>query len=304
MPFSKTNKKHSEDYWTGFFNIICTIMQKHNYECKKSEIGPYNIFSQIVENIETADIVIAVLTDYNANVWYELGVRHTLKNGTIMLLQKGQKVPFDVEGYGVILYNDSYAMKDSLEREISNYIRKLTCDACDSPVLHSLTTKSVKSIEKNIDKMEKRLEKKLVDLIWEIVNSDRTENIFERKEIIKRNKILWVDDYPSNNSAIMSLFEEKKVYFDIALTTEHGIRLFNNQSYDIIITDIGRQNEHDAGIKFIDELKKLQCETPILVYSSYNNIKKYEKKALEYGASKVSCNPYDIIVTISNILGL
>ena len=260
MPFSKTNKKHSEDYWTGFFNIICTIMQKHNYECKKSEIGPYNIFSQIVENIETADIVIAVLTDYNANVWYELGVRHTLKNGTIMLLQKGQKVPFDVESYGVILYNDSYDMKDSLEREISNYICKLTCDVCDSPVLHSLTTKSVKSIEKSIDKMEKRLEQKLVDLIWEIINSDRTENIFERKEISKRNKILWVDDYPSNNSAIMSLFEEKKVYFDIALTTEHGIRLFNNQSYDIIITDIGRQNEQDAGIKFIDELKKLQCE--------------------------------------------
>lgn len=67
MPFSKTTDNHTEEYWSEFYSILEEIMQNNDYECKKSEIGPYNIFSNIIESIKTADIVIAVLTDYIPN---------------------------------------------------------------------------------------------------------------------------------------------------------------------------------------------------------------------------------------------
>jgi hypothetical protein len=46
--------------------------------------------------IVNSDLVLAVLTDYNPNVWYELGTRHSLRHGTIMMLERGQKIPIDI----------------------------------------------------------------------------------------------------------------------------------------------------------------------------------------------------------------
>jgi hypothetical protein len=63
-----------------------------------------NIIKAIVNELYYSHIVLAVLTDYNPNVLYELGTRHSLKRGTIMMLQKGQKIPFDIAQYGVIYY--------------------------------------------------------------------------------------------------------------------------------------------------------------------------------------------------------
>lgn len=142
------------------------------------------------------------------------------------------------------------------------------------------------------------------DLLWRIVNEKREETVININNNVKHNRILWVDDYPSNNSAIMHLFEDKNIHFDIAITTQQGIERFKKQSYDIIITDMGRHYEQDAGITLIKELNKLNCKTPIIVYASFNAIKKYGKKALEHGASRVLCNPFDVISEISDRLGL
>ena len=68
-------------------------MESNGYSCTRSEVGPYKLFSNIVVNIEKSDVVVAILTDFNSNVWYELGIRHTLKTGTIMLLQDNQSPP-------------------------------------------------------------------------------------------------------------------------------------------------------------------------------------------------------------------
>lgn len=303
MPFSETTDKHTEQYWTGFYDIIHKIMENNNYDCKKSEIGPYDIFSHIVENIEIADIVIAVLTDYNANVWYELGIRHTLKSGTVMLLQDDQNVPFDIKSYGIILYKDSYDLKEQLTRSINSYINKINSKTCDSPVIRSLKNKKICNMESENNKIEKRL-LEMQDLLWKIINEKREETVINKSGSVKHNRILWVDDYPSNNSAIMHLFENRNVHFDIAITTQQGIERFKNQSYDIIITDMGRNYEQDAGITLIKELNELNCKIPIIVFASYNAVKNYGKKALEYGASIVSCNPFDVISAISDRLGL
>ena len=85
-------------------------------------------------------------------------------------------------------------------------------------------------------------------LIWSLV--DESSSTHKRvKSNIKEGqlKVLWVDDYPINNEAIMNLFKSKNVQFDIAISTDQGIELFQRESYDIIITDMGRGTESDAG---------------------------------------------------------
>lgn len=77
-------------------------MEENGFTCIRSEVGPYKLFANIVENIDKSDIVVSVLTDFNANVWYELGIRHTLHIGTLMLLQEGQNPPFDIKDFGIV----------------------------------------------------------------------------------------------------------------------------------------------------------------------------------------------------------
>src|SRR6266404_6178668 len=55
-----------------------------------------SINKSVIQHIYNAYLVIADLTDLNANVFYELGVRHALRNGTILVALEGTKLPFDI----------------------------------------------------------------------------------------------------------------------------------------------------------------------------------------------------------------
>ena len=296
MPFSKTEKNHDEEYWTIFFEMIKKIMEENDYLCTRSEVGPYKLFSNIIDSIESSDIVIAVLTDYNANVWYELGIRHTLKIGTIMLLQEGQKVPFDVSDFGIIFYKDSIGVEQRIKKDIEKYLGKLNDSVCDSPVISNLNSREYNNVEKKLEEMRQ--------LIWRLVEEIPRDDTRIGKEKIKRNRILWVDDYPSNNESVVNLFEDKGIQFDIALTTKQGLELYKSELYDLIITDMGRGDESDAGLSLLKEMRKLHCQTPVIVYASRRAINRYGEEAIQLGAYKVTNGIGNIISVISDALEL
>jgi hypothetical protein len=77
-----------------------------------------NIVKSILKDLKESDIVIAVLTDHNANVFYELGIRHTQSNKTLMLCEESQNIPFDLKNYGVGLYKDNRLRYKHLEKEL------------------------------------------------------------------------------------------------------------------------------------------------------------------------------------------
>jgi hypothetical protein len=75
------------------------------------------ITSQIIERIVSCDLVVADLTDHNANVFYELAIRHIVGKPFIHLIKAGQKIPFDVAASRTIVYSLDLvgARKASLE---------------------------------------------------------------------------------------------------------------------------------------------------------------------------------------------
>ena len=58
-----------------------------------------NFVKDIVGKLQDYDLVIADLTGSNPNVFYELGIRHTLKNGTVMITQNVSHLPSDLKNY-------------------------------------------------------------------------------------------------------------------------------------------------------------------------------------------------------------
>lgn len=139
MPFS-TKGTRPDRYWDNFFSdFIKPSVEKLGYTCTRSSADPGNIMKAIVNELVNSDVVLAVLTDYNPNVWYELGTRHSLKHGTIMMLESGQDIPFDIAQYGVIYYEDKVADVPKFQEDLRKAIQKIESDGPDSPVQDFVT---------------------------------------------------------------------------------------------------------------------------------------------------------------------
>jgi len=98
-----------------------------------------NIRADMFRLLLTADVVIADLSIHNANVFYELGIRHSLvKKHTILIRADIDKIPFDLFTDRYLLYNvnDPAACLPTLIRTIEATLR--TSNETDSPVFSLL----------------------------------------------------------------------------------------------------------------------------------------------------------------------
>jgi hypothetical protein len=62
------------------------------------------IMKAIWDDIFHAKVIVAECTERNANVFYELGIVHTLGRPTVMLRRRGDAAPFDIAGLRWIEY--------------------------------------------------------------------------------------------------------------------------------------------------------------------------------------------------------
>lgn len=90
-----------------FNNLILPPLEEVGYEVKRADsfLDQENILKDIVRGIADADLVIADLTSLNANVFYELGISHTMQRPTVLLSQSSDDIPFDLKPYRVITYS-------------------------------------------------------------------------------------------------------------------------------------------------------------------------------------------------------
>jgi len=296
MPFTQTTEKHDSKYWNDFYLTIKNEIELLGHICFRSETGPHNIVKNIIENLNTSDIVIAVLTDMNPNVWYELGIRHSLKNGTLMLIENSQKIPFDISSYGLIQYEDGISLSNTLKIEVKKYLNKLESSKCtDSPVIDFLNIPIAR--QKRIDETYELVPKLSNEIAVNTNDNSKSKNHY--------NRILWVDDYPSNNRVVIDFFENHGVRFDIALNTLQAMTLLKENEYDLIITDMGRGSREDEGLILLSKISKLddKCNIPVVVFASKQATKKYGKDALELGAAATLNGSDQIKAFISKVLG-
>lgn len=126
MPFSDdvadSNYQHS----------IRPICDNFSLEVRRADeiFSTSPIYNDIVKEIQEASIIIVDITNKNPNVFYELGVAHTLKQGrTIMVTQNGFKeMPFDIAHFRIIPYENSIAGKVRFEKQLTSTLTNLLSD--------------------------------------------------------------------------------------------------------------------------------------------------------------------------------
>jgi len=86
------------------------------------EVG--NITSQIIDLLVEAPLVIADLSGHNPNVFYELGIRHTIRKPYIQFIAKGDRLPFDVAPIrSIVIDHTDLDSVESAKKSLKNQIR-------------------------------------------------------------------------------------------------------------------------------------------------------------------------------------
>lgn len=87
--------------------------------------GPGFIISDIVRKLQEASIVVAEISQTNANVYFELGYAYAFNKPLILLAEKGRTLPFDVASMRVIFYEDSIGGKARVQAEFRRHLQAL-----------------------------------------------------------------------------------------------------------------------------------------------------------------------------------
>lgn len=89
---------------------------------------------------------------------------------------------------------------------------------------------------------------------------------------LKDDRILWVDDYPQNNASLTKLFRKFGMNVDTALSSEEALAKLRSGSYDLLITDMGRGDDPNAGNTLLNELSLRNINLSALVFSTASRI--------------------------------
>jgi len=151
MPFS-TTRSCTEQEWTQVFEEVFKPAVENaglGYECRRSTATRGNIVAEIIRDLNDAHVVLADLTDRNANVFYELGVRHALTDRSIIVAQDRRDIPFDLGSYASHVYDwRSTKGKEELTQKLRDILREIDSDPDrpDNPVSDFLEDVPVRSL--------------------------------------------------------------------------------------------------------------------------------------------------------------
>ncbi|MFB1298609.1 hypothetical protein ACAG24_024165 [Mycobacterium sp. pW049] len=122
MPFSPQRRNEIyEEY------IKRPLVAELGIPCRRADdfYSSRQIMGDIWDAINRAKLIVADLSDKNANVFYELGMAHVLGKSVILVAERHDDIPFDLQGIRTIIYGDSPSGWKRLAKEIVEYARPL-----------------------------------------------------------------------------------------------------------------------------------------------------------------------------------
>ena len=132
MPFGeKDDRGKTIDFDAVYTRIIKPAVEALNKEniriqcvrCDEIEKAGL-IHERMIRQILDADVAVVDITSQNPNVFYELGVRHTLHDRvTVLIRRHGTQNPFNVGGMSTIDYDIEEPKAEQARTAITNFVR-------------------------------------------------------------------------------------------------------------------------------------------------------------------------------------
>jgi len=119
-------------------------------------------------------------------------------------------------------------------------------------------------------------------------------------------RVLWVDDRPANNEVERKLLRPHGIVFDSVVSTAEAIEQLVSETYDLVITDLGRQGSSDrsasAGAAFLDQPVIRDGGPPVIVYAGTWAVAQ-RADLMRRGAIDVMANREALIESVLATLG-
>jgi len=109
---------------------------------------PGIITNQVIQEVIGASMVVADLTGRNANAYYELAIRHMVKQPLVQMIAKGETIPFDIAATRVLFYDEpDLETVQKTKAELVEHIRSAESGAgkADNPISVSVDLQALQA---------------------------------------------------------------------------------------------------------------------------------------------------------------
>ena len=102
------------------FEIIKKTCVDVNLSCTRGDevFRDKDILSHIIESIAKSSVIIANINGRNPNVFYELGICHSMGKPVILVSKNKNNLPFDIQSKNIVFYNDLTDLQVQLKNEL------------------------------------------------------------------------------------------------------------------------------------------------------------------------------------------
>lgn len=156
-------------------HIITPAAKDCGYEPMRADqlSEPGLITSQVIQHVVEDPLVIADLSGWNPNVFYELSLRHALKKPVVQIISASETIPFDIAASRTIHVDhhdlDSVARaKEEIVRQIKSVENNPT--DVDNPISVALELQSLRQSENPLEKSNAEILTMLADIRTTLVD--------------------------------------------------------------------------------------------------------------------------------------
>lgn len=115
--------------------------------------------------------------------------------------------------------------------------------------------------------------------------------------------VLWVDDRPTNNTYERRTLEAFGLAITLSTSTEEGLEKLRARRFDVVITDLGRPGDPQAGYTLLEHIRQTNKQMPVIIYSAAARDEQHAE-ARRRGAFGSTNNPQELIqLVVSAVLG-
>jgi len=109
--------------------------------------------------------------------------------------------------------------------------------------------------------------------------------------------ILWVDNHPGKDTFERKAMEVFGVHFTDSGATEDALEKIRTSKFDVIISDMNRPPDPQAGYTLLEEKQKLGDDTPFIIYAGSSR-PDHKAEARQRGAFGNAGNPQELLLLV------
>jgi CheY-like chemotaxis protein len=85
-------------------------------------------------------------------------------------------------------------------------------------------------------------------------------------DLLRGSQVLWIDDEPSSTRTERSALAAIGVVVETATSDDDARRRVTTERYDVVISDIARDGNSQAGLEFVSTIREHDDAVPIIFY--------------------------------------